>query len=1206
MSPTSRIPRQTSTRFRSASAKALLALILVLAGAPAWAVISVGQKCSATTTGTSAVCTFGAAITPGSTIVVCATGRLGSSTETITGIVHGTDTGFTLLKKSFLQGNQALTEMWSMANVADVGTGMTVTFSASRPRSVEAVELLGARMVSPADDPNTISGSGTAVDSGVVSAAAIDQAINMYVGCLGRATNGEAAPTFSGQTGSGLTWTEQFDAGVGGNAGAYMALETARATTAVDATVAATATTSGNWTGVIGVFKELPPQATVTISKAGPGRGRVTAAGSALSCGATCVATSDANVSVALVTEAVADSYFTGWSGDADCTDGVLDMAANRACTATFALKTYFPLDVTKAGPCTGTVRSAGKEIDCGADCYQQYVDGSVEWLNAYPDANCTFAGWSGTGCTLTSSFGQSLLMTQARTCTATFNTQAGAAERFYVKTLGQDDTTKCTGLADAIYDGAGGPDPCSFATLGYALDTARTNGFSCPNGDDVTVTALTNDQRITIGNSSTCQCPDRDNASTGPCIIQGAGTTSILKYTPSATFTTPAQTTWTAGVGSTNTTLVQDAADASGAGVHVGKAALLLTSSDTDCAAPQTRAITADNGTTLTVAAWPTNCNPVSGDTYKLPSGNASLIQDTADASGANVYLNREVQLLTSSDADCKIKQDRKITADDGVLLTVSPSWPTNCNPGAADTYKIGAVAPIQMGSSGSATRTTNVLIEDFRIQAGMDAGIACQPSLYCQNVSLVDLTIDSFADLGFGTKPNPLDAAVQFDASAAIAGFGSSDGNILDNVIIDGDEAACFSHKVTSGARVCGSAGTSGFYGGGTVGIDVRNSTIQDLRGGIARPGSSAILQDNLFKYIWCEDPFVDDGCVQLYNHNSDIFRRNQFVSVQVADPNSAGAMIRVRRTSDTGGGSSCGDPGEPSCGEPAGVTAYNNAFLATTPQTCGVATATDACGPNTWGFDSGLINPGIRNDPDGGASQPSHAEMNIVRNIFTNYRVGSGSGGAGTIVATSAFAGTSPRNPGISVCPDPDAEGPLPFDFTWKGDIFFNSAPDVTSPSTCSGTRAGYDLTEVQVDPNLDVNNKPTSWSEACFPQSTGFTARDGDIADGWVGWSSGACLALTATCSNGATDGGNGETARDCGGANCPKCVTGLACTANGDCQSGNCSGLVCAAAVSTVKSIVVNISSLGPAGRPPRLLWRYELAPGEVIGISESQ
>lgn len=82
----------------------------------------------------------------------------------------------------------------------------------------------------------------------------------------------------------------------------------------------------------------LMTPATLTIAKAGNGAGVVTAPG--INCGVTCSAEIQGGAMMALTAAPNADSVFAGWSGDPDCGDGNLTMNANKACTATFNLKT--------------------------------------------------------------------------------------------------------------------------------------------------------------------------------------------------------------------------------------------------------------------------------------------------------------------------------------------------------------------------------------------------------------------------------------------------------------------------------------------------------------------------------------------------------------------------------------------------------------------------------------------------------------------------------------------------------------------------------------------------------------------------------------------------------------------------------------------------------------------------------------------------
>ncbi|MBK1700588.1 DUF1566 domain-containing protein [Thiococcus pfennigii] len=157
------------------------------------------------------------------------------------------------------------------------------------------------------------------------------------------------------------------------------------------------------------------------VAKVGLGTGTVTSFPGGIRCGTDCSEAYAAGTNVTLTATPTAGHSFAGWSGDCSGTGScVVAMTAAKGVTATFtAPPTNYTLTVAKAGTGTGTVTSNPAGIDCGSDCSQGYVSGTVVTLTATPDSGSTFDGWSGacsgglTTCPVT--------MTAAKSVTATF-----------------------------------------------------------------------------------------------------------------------------------------------------------------------------------------------------------------------------------------------------------------------------------------------------------------------------------------------------------------------------------------------------------------------------------------------------------------------------------------------------------------------------------------------------------------------------------------------------------------------------------------------------------------------------------------------------------------------------------------------------------------------------------------------------------------
>lgn len=77
-----------------------------------------------------------------------------------------------------------------------------------------------------------------------------------------------------------------------------------------------------------------------------------------------------------------------------------------------------FTLLVNKAGDGVGTVTSNPAGINCGGDCTESYVSGTVVVLTPTASPGSVFASWTGSGCST-----GTVTMNADTTCTATFNT---------------------------------------------------------------------------------------------------------------------------------------------------------------------------------------------------------------------------------------------------------------------------------------------------------------------------------------------------------------------------------------------------------------------------------------------------------------------------------------------------------------------------------------------------------------------------------------------------------------------------------------------------------------------------------------------------------------------------------------------------------------------------------------------------------------
>jgi uncharacterized repeat protein (TIGR02543 family) len=235
----------------------------------------------------------------------------------------------------------------------------------------------------------------------------------------------------------------------------------------------------------------------LNLTRSGTGSGTVSSSPAGISCGTDCSETYTANTVVTLSAVAASGSSFAGWSGSADCSDGVVTLNTDLSCTATFnllpsgyTLTTAVVNEVTSSGTASGRITSSPTGIDCGSDCTETYTSGQVVTLTAIPGTNSKFSGWSGDAdCT-----DGVLTMNASKTCTAKFSVNAVTLSvakkgKGYVKSLtaGIDCGTLCS------YPVFGGSAVSLRATpdTGYVF-TGWSGGCSGTGDCTVTVTSST------------------------------------------------------------------------------------------------------------------------------------------------------------------------------------------------------------------------------------------------------------------------------------------------------------------------------------------------------------------------------------------------------------------------------------------------------------------------------------------------------------------------------------------------------------------------------------------------------------------------------------------------------------------------------------------------------------------------------------------
>ena len=281
----------------------------------------------------------------------------------------------------------------------------------------------------------------------------------------------------------------------------------------------------------------------LTVVLAGTGTGTVTSAPAGITCGTDCTELYVSGTQVTLTASPASSSTFAGWAGGGCTGTGscVVSMTQAASVTATFTLQSRL-LTVAVTGTGTGTVTSAPAGITCGADCTENYAAGTVVTLSAASAVGSAFTGWSGSGCSGTSSC--VVTMTAATTVSATFTLQTNTLSVVRAGTGSGSVTSTPAGITC----GADCSEPYNFGTavtLTAAADASSSftgwSGACSGTGACVvtmnaaaTVTATFDLASIRWPDSGTRFCSDLVNSIAcpgGPAGQDGAYTINVPAY---------------------------------------------------------------------------------------------------------------------------------------------------------------------------------------------------------------------------------------------------------------------------------------------------------------------------------------------------------------------------------------------------------------------------------------------------------------------------------------------------------------------------------------------------------------------------------------------------------------------------------------------------------------------------------------------------
>src|SRR3990172_1662708 len=270
---------------------------------------------------------------------------------------------------------------------------------------------------------------------------------------------------------------------------------------------------------------ELVNTFNLTLSKSGDGTGMVTSSPSGTNCGTACLSSKSAfaeNTQVTLNAVPNSDSIFEGWSGDADCSDGVVTMNATKTCTATFTKAAQLhTLTVSVSGSTNARVTSNPPGISCPSNCTKDFAENAQVTLTPVPfGVSEVFLGWSGDADCLDGI----VTMDANKSCIATFEETCICSDPKAIIGTSGDDTLRGTSKPDIIC-GFGGND----TLIGQGGDDCLYGG----PGNDTLQGVRGNDTRLGRQNDDTLRGEDENDRLDGQSgtdnLDGGTGTDTCL-----------------------------------------------------------------------------------------------------------------------------------------------------------------------------------------------------------------------------------------------------------------------------------------------------------------------------------------------------------------------------------------------------------------------------------------------------------------------------------------------------------------------------------------------------------------------------------------------------------------------------------------------------------------------------------------------------